>query len=80
MVHLTNDAVQKNSSDYGKFESANKISYADFDRHLLKEKNVSFFQKILPKIKASVADVFEACGSIMYRGAATSANPTRLLR
>ena len=80
MVHLTNDAVQKNSSDYGKFESANKISYADFDRHLLKEKNVSFFQKILPKIKASVADVFEACGSIMYRGAGSSANVTRLLR
>ena len=69
MVHLTNDAVQKNSADYGKFESANKISYLDFDRHLLKEKNVSFFNKILPKIKALTSDVFEACGSIMYRGA-----------
>lgn len=80
MVHLTNDAVQKNSADYGKFESANKISYTDFDRHLLKEKNVSFFGKILPKIKASVSDVFEACGSIMYRGAKQSANPSRLLR
>lgn len=26
MVHLTNDAVQKNSNDYGKFESGNKVS------------------------------------------------------
>lgn len=27
MIHLTNDAIQKNSADYGKFESSNKISY-----------------------------------------------------
>ena len=25
MIHLTNDAVQKNSDDYGKFESGNKV-------------------------------------------------------
>jgi hypothetical protein len=25
MVHLTNDAVQKKSDDYGKFESGNKV-------------------------------------------------------
>ena len=43
LVHLTNDAVQKGSSDYGKFESANKISYADFEKHLQKECNTSFF-------------------------------------
>ena len=29
-VHLTNDAVQKKSDDYGKFESGNKLSYPDF--------------------------------------------------
>lgn len=29
-VHLTNDAIQKKSEDYGKFESANKMSYKDF--------------------------------------------------
>ena len=29
-VHLTNDAIQKKSSDYGKFETGNKISYEDF--------------------------------------------------
>ena len=28
MIHLTNDAVQKKSEDYGKFESGNKVSYS----------------------------------------------------
>lgn len=26
-VHLTNDAIQKNSEEYGKYEKGNKISY-----------------------------------------------------
>ena len=26
MIHLTNDAVQKKSEDYGRFESGNKVS------------------------------------------------------
>jgi len=30
MIHLTNDAVQKKSEDYGKFEPGNKLSYLDF--------------------------------------------------
>jgi hypothetical protein len=25
MIHLTNDAVQKKSEDYGKFEGGNKV-------------------------------------------------------
>ncbi len=29
-IHLTNDAIQKKSDDYGKFENGNKLSYADF--------------------------------------------------
>jgi hypothetical protein len=29
-VHLTNDAVQKKSEDYGKYENGNKVSFADF--------------------------------------------------
>ena len=32
-IHLTNDAVQKNHEDYGKFENANKLSFSDFDRY-----------------------------------------------
>ena len=27
MIHLTNDAVQKKSDEYGKYESGNKVSY-----------------------------------------------------
>lgn len=29
-VHLTNDAIQKNLPDYGKYEKGNKLSYEDF--------------------------------------------------
>merc|ERR1711953_641546 len=34
MIHLNNDAVQKNGEDYGKFESANKMSLDEFQRYL----------------------------------------------
>lgn len=34
MIHLTNDAVQKKSEDYGKFESGNKLSYTDFQKYM----------------------------------------------
>ncbi len=27
MIHLTNDAVQKKSEDYGKFEGGNKVPF-----------------------------------------------------
>lgn len=33
-IHLTNDAIQKNSDDYGKFENGNKLSINDFQRYL----------------------------------------------
>lgn len=33
-IHLTNDAIQKNSEDYGKFENGNKLSYAEFQKYL----------------------------------------------
>ena len=67
LIHLTNDAVQKGSADYGKYESANKISYHDFEKHLQKEKNVSFISTIVPKIKDMVTDVLEATGRKLYR-------------
>ena len=34
LIHLTNDAVQKNSEDYGKYENGNKLSINDFQRYL----------------------------------------------
>ena len=33
-IHLTNDAIQKKSDDYGKFENGNKLSYLDFQKYL----------------------------------------------
>ena len=65
-IHLTNDAVQKTSVDYGKFESGNKLSYQDIDRILIKEKGVSFFTTIVPKIKEYVKDVFVGVGPRLY--------------
>ena len=34
LIHLTNDAIQKNTTDYGKYEKGNKLSYADFQKYL----------------------------------------------
>ena len=65
-IHLTNDAVQKYSPDYGKFESSNKLSYADLEKILIREKGVSFKNIILPKVKHYVTDVFEAVGARLY--------------
>lgn len=33
-IHLTNDAIQKNGEDYGKFEQGNKVSYSEYQRYL----------------------------------------------
>lgn len=61
-VHLTNDAVQKYSKDYGKFENGNKVSYEDFRALVLKDKNVDFNETILPQMKQRIKEVFEASG------------------
>ena len=34
LIHLTNDAIQKNTPDYGKYEKGNKLSYQDFQKYL----------------------------------------------
>ena len=30
LIHLTNDAVQKKSDEYGRFESGNKLTFAEY--------------------------------------------------
>jgi len=67
LIHLTNDAVQKYSADYGKYESSNKLSYSEFEKILNKEKGISFYDFILPKIKSMVTDVFNAVGENLYQ-------------
>lgn len=34
-MHLTNNAIQKHGKNYGKFESGNIISYADYEVWIL---------------------------------------------
>lgn len=61
-IHLTNDAVQKYSPDYGRFEDGNKLSYDEFqefiDTHC--EVKVHFRDVVYPKIKKIVADTVKA--------------------
>eukprot|EP00347_Sterkiella_histriomuscorum_P022313 403330922 len=64
-IHLTNDAIQKYSDDYGKFENANKLSYQDFDKYF--ENNgdfdLRFNRDFLPQIRGVIRDSFNAVAS-----------------
>jgi hypothetical protein len=62
-VHLTNDAIQMNSEDYGKFESGNKLSINDFQRYLdtnHEDKKISFMRDLYPRMERLVTDSFRA--------------------
>lgn len=51
-VHLTNDAIQKNFQEYGKYEKGNKLSYDQIDTYIQKTyKNRSFYRDIYPRMK-----------------------------
>jgi hypothetical protein len=67
-IHLTNDAVQKNSEEYGKFEPGNKISYCDFQNYLNAEypsHKVNFEKNINQQIRSIVSDTIQASYSII---------------
>ena len=54
-IHLTNDAVQKHCEDYGRYETGNKLSYKDFQRHLDSQFNGKTVQlDVLPQIRMIV--------------------------
>lgn len=58
-THLTNDAIQGRGTDYGKFETCNKLSFIDFEKYLeSRSYPVSFYSDIYPKIKKLVRDTF----------------------
>lgn len=62
-IHLTNDAIQKHSKEYGRFENGNKLSYKDFQRYLERrfpEKKINFYSEILPQIKEIVRETILA--------------------
>ncbi|CAD8070956.1 unnamed protein product [Paramecium sonneborni] len=49
-IHLTNNAVQKHSKNYGFFEQGNQISYSELDYYT----NGEFTKSVLPKIKSII--------------------------
>ena len=61
-MHLTNDAIQKGSDDYGKFENANKLSLQDFDRFFNSRQedqmDMQFKRDYFPQIRKIVRDTF----------------------
>lgn len=65
-VHLTNEAVQIHSQDFGKHEAGNKVSYSDFNKylHVHSQDNdidppIDLFKNILPRIKVIGGDLVE---------------------
>ena len=51
-VHLTNNAIQKNSADYGQHEDGNQLSFADFKKVIQKSgAQIDFDTDILEKMK-----------------------------
>ncbi|OMJ86235.1 hypothetical protein SteCoe_12300 [Stentor coeruleus] len=61
-IHLTNDAVQKFSEDYGKFENGNKMSYGEFQKYVdayYQVRPVNFVDEIGMKIKEIVMDTIK---------------------
>lgn len=67
-IHLTNDAVQKNSEEYGKFEPGNKLNYGELQQYLNQESpnlKFNFEKQINSQIRTIVAETFEATASIL---------------
>lgn len=63
VMHLTNDAIQKNYDDYEKYEPGNKLSYSDFQRYLdmtYPAKGYNFERDIVPAMKSIILDVVKA--------------------
>jgi D-alanine-D-alanine ligase-like ATP-grasp enzyme len=62
-IHLTNDAIQKKSELYGKFEQGNKLNYVEFQRHFdqnFPEMEIHMENKIVPQMRKIAADTIKA--------------------
>ena len=63
-IHLTNDAVQKQSDDYGKFEFGNKVSFTEYQEYLnltVPKLNIDFKHHIFSQIRRIMQDSIRAC-------------------
>lgn len=68
MIHLTNDAVQKKSEDYGKYENGNKISFGDFQKYLdnsVSDKKLNFYKTVYPKMMRLARDALTATHHVL---------------
>jgi len=66
MVHLNNDAVQKDGKDYGKFESANKMSLEEFQKYLDEHHardRVNVREQLMPQMHGLMADAIRSVAS-----------------
>lgn len=62
-VHLVNDAVQKYSEDYGKYEPGNKLTYCELQKFFTTqypEKKINLERDILMQVKKIVTDTIRA--------------------
>lgn len=62
-IHLTNDAIQKYSQAYGKYEDGNKLSYKEFQKHFdfhSPELKIDLEKKIYPQMKKLATDTVKA--------------------
>ena len=67
-IHLTNDAVQKHTADYGKFEKANKLSYSELQKYLdttFPKTRPNFLDTILASMRAVATEAIKATYSIL---------------
>lgn len=55
-IHLTNNAIQKNSSSYGLFENGNQLSFRELARFIGEEET----EKVWAKMKESTHMVFSS--------------------
>ena len=62
-VHLTNDAIQKQGEDFGKFENCNKLSYTDLQRYFNQyhsDLEIDVLKHIVPQMKRLIVDTIRA--------------------
>lgn len=62
LVHLTNDAIQKKGKEYGRFESANKMSFVEFQEYLTEKTKMGKvrFPKSYEQMKAIAKDLIDS--------------------
>lgn len=62
LVHLTNDAIQKKGKEYGRFESANKMSFTEFQEYLAEKTKMGKgkFARSYDQMKLIARDLIES--------------------